>query len=232
MNIKVSAGIALLSAAAAAQAGSVDSSAMTTFQSGTPAVAAQVNGNFTAVTTAVDGNAADITALQSAVATLQMQMASVPAAVTSVSDLVGRTYCMIQSHSAGRYTGTNYASVNSATESYTLTITSETQLSLTGVSSDEWELGLGLADYDNGSGMVAGLQGALDTFTDEIGTGVITGTINSLSNGTLSVSVDGGAVEFYVSKYGDVIIGREFTDDSSQDPAAMWNTSTVMVECQ
>ena len=33
-----------------------------TFSAGTPAVAADVNGNFTAVETAVDGNAVDIAA--------------------------------------------------------------------------------------------------------------------------------------------------------------------------
>lgn len=46
-----------------------------TFQAGTPAVADEVNANFSAVETAVNGNAADIGNLQTAVASLQAVVA-------------------------------------------------------------------------------------------------------------------------------------------------------------
>ena len=55
-----------------------------TFSSGTPAVAAQVNANFTAVKGAVDDNDARIAALESALATLQSTATS---QATTISDL-------------------------------------------------------------------------------------------------------------------------------------------------
>ncbi|MDK2777978.1 MAG: hypothetical protein KYX62_09975 [Pseudomonadota bacterium] len=226
MTIKVSAGIALLSAAVATQAGTVDSSAMTTFQSGTAAVASEVNGNFTAVTTAVDANATDISTLQSAIEDLQAQIDALPQEVTDASDLVGRTYCMVQNHTAGRYEGDdNYASVNAASETSTLSITSSTQFSVTGNSADEMELGLSVQYYTYDGYDIAGLTGSLQSYSEPES---FTGTINSFSNGTLSVTVGTDSLSFYVSKYGDVMIGRSFSDEGTE----MWNTTFVMVECQ
>ena len=228
MNTKLMAGLALMITALNTQAGTVNSSAITTFQSGTPAVAAQVNGNFTAVTTAVDDNAADITALQSAVDDLQAQIDALPQAVTDASDLVGRTYCMIQNHTAGRYdpgNRDNYASVNAASETSTLTITSSSQFSVSGDAGDELELGLSLQNYTYEGSLIPGLRGELTHFT---GADSFTGTINGFSNGTLSVTVGTDDLSFYVSKYGDVMIGRDFSDDGAE----MWNTTMVMVECR
>lgn len=70
MNKKVLAiTVANLSAAmgaGSALAGSVNTANITTFQPGSPAVAAEVNGNFTELATQVDDNDARITALESA----------------------------------------------------------------------------------------------------------------------------------------------------------------------
>jgi hypothetical protein len=52
-----------------------------TFQSGTPAVAAEVNANFTAVETAVDDNDGRIAALEAALATLQATVTSQAATI-------------------------------------------------------------------------------------------------------------------------------------------------------
>jgi|TARA_R110000868_G_scaffold6929_1_gene38345 hypothetical protein len=212
-----------------AKAGTVDTSGVTTFSAGSAAKASEVNGNFSTVITAVNDNASSLAALQSSIEALQTQLESMPTKVTDVSDLVGRTYCMIQDHSAGRYDGNNFASVNFASETSTVTVTSETQLSITGVSSDEAELGLQLSQYSYNGSDVDGLQGTLEAYQEPES---YNGTINSLSNGELSVTVGSDTIQFYVSKYGDVMIGRSFTDDSSAAPAEMWNTTAVLVECQ
>ena len=58
------------------------------FTAGTPAVAAEVNGNFTAVQTAVDDNDTRIAALEAALATLQADLVSANADITSLQSTV------------------------------------------------------------------------------------------------------------------------------------------------
>lgn len=59
-----------------------------TFQSGTPAVAAEVNANFTAVETAVDDNDSRIAALEAALATLQATVTSQETAISTLQATV------------------------------------------------------------------------------------------------------------------------------------------------
>ena len=70
----IAAGIALAVAAMDAHSGTV--TVPNTFSPGTPARAADVNANFNAVATAVNGSAADIANLQNAVQALQKAQAS------------------------------------------------------------------------------------------------------------------------------------------------------------
>ncbi|MBV1911847.1 MAG: hypothetical protein KUG78_21315 [Kangiellaceae bacterium] len=64
------------------EAGEVD--IPNTFSAGTPAVAADVNSNFTAVEVAVDGNAVDIGAILATVTSLQASVASLEADVANL----------------------------------------------------------------------------------------------------------------------------------------------------
>jgi hypothetical protein len=69
--------LALTLTLAAQVAVASDVTGLTTFTAGTPARAADVNGNFSAVKTAVDNNQAQITALEARIAALETRLASV-----------------------------------------------------------------------------------------------------------------------------------------------------------
>ena len=60
-----------------------------TFTAGTPAVASEVNGNFTAVKTAVDDNDGRIAALEAALATLQTTVATQAATIADLEEGLG-----------------------------------------------------------------------------------------------------------------------------------------------
>ena len=85
----------LLIGSTAALAGSV--TIPNTFTAHTPAVASQVNANFGAVATAVNGNAADIAALQAAIASMQGQLAAQQVAIDSLNTTVASQQTAIDS---------------------------------------------------------------------------------------------------------------------------------------
>ena len=76
-----------------------------TFSAGSPAVAAEVNGNFSAAKTAVDDNDSRISLLETALATLQMTVSSQAATMTSLqNDLTAanNTVITLQTALAGK----------------------------------------------------------------------------------------------------------------------------------
>jgi hypothetical protein len=77
---------ALASLPAAARAGAVGP--LTTFTAGTPARAAEVNGNFGAVRTAVDDNAAKIAALTATIQAMQAQLQAHEDAFINIGDFI------------------------------------------------------------------------------------------------------------------------------------------------
>ncbi len=229
MKTRIISAIALstlaLGAIPSVQAGTVGS--LTTFESGAAAKASEVNGNFSAITTAVNDNASLISELQASIEALQDAM---PQKVTAMSDLVGREYCMINSFAGGAFTGDNFARVNMGTESNTLTVTSETQVTITGIGNNELELGLMVEYYDYTDGndetfSIPGLQGSLDTYSE---VDSASGTVNGLSGGVMSVTFGTTTIPFYVSKYGDVLIARDFDSSDSEEK---WSSTMTAVEC-
>jgi len=78
-------------AAPAVQAGSL--TIPHTFTANTPAKADEVNANFAAVETSVDGNAGDIAALQAAVATLQSTVSAQQTTISGLQSWVGDQAC-------------------------------------------------------------------------------------------------------------------------------------------
>ncbi|MGH6682615.1 MAG: hypothetical protein ACRECA_01600, partial [Pseudolabrys sp.] len=87
-----------------------------TFSANTPAVAAQVNADFSAVATAVNGNAADIATLQSALQALQTQVASLSNTVssqqTTISALTSHLAAVQSNSVLGLNGNLSFASVN------------------------------------------------------------------------------------------------------------------------
>ncbi len=76
----------LMAAMAPTPASGSDITIPNTFQSGTPAVAAEVNANFTAVESAVDDNDSRIAALESAVSALQATVASQASTIATLQN--------------------------------------------------------------------------------------------------------------------------------------------------
>ncbi|MFZ5724542.1 MAG: hypothetical protein ACOY33_12895 [Pseudomonadota bacterium] len=79
---------------------------LTTFTAGTPAKAAEVNGNFTAVKTAVDDNDARIAALEALVAALDSRIDALEAKLASVSTTT------VNGNPTVRFSGVNVQVVN------------------------------------------------------------------------------------------------------------------------
>jgi hypothetical protein len=79
---------------------------LTTFTANTPARASEVNGNFTAVKTAVDDNQAQITALNARIAALEAQLANVAALTAHLS------LQTVNGHPTVRVTAANLQVVN------------------------------------------------------------------------------------------------------------------------
>lgn len=185
-----------------------------------------VNGNGDGI----DTNAAAIAALQATVASLQSQIDDLetgsgtgtgPAEVTEAADLVGREYCVISSFSgADSDPGNGFARINQGTEVLNFNITSATQMSVVTVVNNEYELGMNLA-YDavnDTNYLTSQLDTSLTDTTD------MTVDITGLSNGVMSTSI---GINFYVSKYGDVMIAREY------DPSeGIWSSVIIAVECR
>lgn len=81
---KIIIGVAIVILSRTSFAGEI--TGLTTFTAGTTAKASEVNGNFSAVKSAVDDNASDISALQATVASLQSQLASAMTLVDELSE--------------------------------------------------------------------------------------------------------------------------------------------------
>jgi hypothetical protein len=98
--------LALTLTLAAQVAVASDVTGLTSFTAGTPARAADVNANFTAVKTAVDDNQAQITALETANAALEARIAALETRLTSM------TVTTSNGQPTVRFTGVNLQVVN------------------------------------------------------------------------------------------------------------------------
>jgi len=99
--------VALLAAAQPSPAGEV--TGLTSFTAGTPAVASQVNGNFTAVKTAVDNNHARITTLETSAASPNItgNITLVPSTATAGNIMKGTTPFLHDYGTSNTFLGAN-----------------------------------------------------------------------------------------------------------------------------
>jgi len=103
----------------------VDSSSVTTFQDGTPAVAGEVNGNFQALIDAINDNAARLAALE--------------AASSGSNSVSGHTFELRQIGVMNRARpdeGNSFATTANLAQSYTVAFNSDGSLTLTGVENE------------------------------------------------------------------------------------------------
>jgi hypothetical protein len=189
------------------------------FTSGSAALAAEVNANFDAVKSAVDDNDSRIAALVAQLDTLQTQVDAMDATVT-LDSLVGATYCGISHWSIlGSVSSNTYSRITTGEGTQTVTFTSTSQASISGSNDEEVELGWSW----NGSDVTS-----LLTDTQTSGGGIVA-TINSLTNGVLSMDVGGVNLTLYVSRHGDVMIQ---TDGSVSDGSEGETSGSIWVRCQ
>lgn len=211
-----------------------------TFTSGTPAVAGDVNDNFTAVKTAVDDNDARVTELETALAALQAKMEAMDAGVT-LDDLVGSTYCGISHWSILGTGDNNFARIGHGEGEMTATFVSATELQLTSLTDQEVELGWWV-----GTGSVMGtdpttgdpvsydtpiIDAKLETFSNP--SEAMTATISGFSNGILSIDIGGETLSLYVSKHGDTMIHTDgAADDAGTGYVQKEMSGSIWVRCQ
>jgi hypothetical protein len=90
-----------------------DVTGLASFTAGTPARAADVNGNFTAVKTAVDDNQAQITALETAITTLETANTALTASIAALeAKLASMSVTTSNGQPTVRFTGVNLQVVN------------------------------------------------------------------------------------------------------------------------
>ncbi len=185
--------------AAAASTAFAQTEVPNTFESGEAASASEVNANFSALVSAID-------ALADRVADLESDVDSLDPTEVTLSDLVGTNYCISSFGNIGAGGG-SWARIGSYVSSHKLAITSTTTATLTTVQDDEFELGWGVG-YDTDYT----LDSELEEYSHDDGGSV---TINSLTNGVLSLSVG----DFNLSPNGNMILGTEFDFGSGEGEA-------------
>ena len=148
---------------AGAIADTVNESNVTTFQAGTPAVAAQVNTTIQALITAINDNATRIAALEEAAPS---------------NSVVGKTYSLKQIGVLFRGNNTDYATVGNTSQTYTLTLNANMSFTLVG-SENEGEVGIT-------GNTIAFCNG--DCPVDETGTYSQTGSVVTLTFGDASTA--------------------------------------------
>ncbi len=193
-----------------AAADTVNPADVTTFQSGTPALADDVNGTVQALIAAIDGNAATIAALEDRVLALETPV--------TLDDLIGKTYChveMISTLQNSIIAEGDEGRVSTGIIESTLMVTSPSQLTMTSTSDTMVELlirdkqhNFGIPPTDDFRQTSEALLGVF-TFPAESDTFVITG----FSSGTISTDV----ADFHVSPDGNMITyaGTESDVDGS-----------------
>ncbi len=170
-----------------------------TFVASTPALASEVNGNFSAAKTAIDDNNSRIEALESALAALEAQNSGF-----NGGDLTSSVYCFINYGS--ELTGGADPGVYTSHSNVVLTFTSSTQVSITSTS-----------DVD----------AFLNTATGVIGTGTSSGGPAEVVNYTVSGSTltligvrdDGGDNSYHLTPDGNVLIGDNASETGNNHEA-------------
>lgn len=156
-----------------ANAGTVNQSAVTTFQNGTPADAVKVNDNFTALINAINDNASRLAALEEG--------------NSITSSVSGRTYSLKQMGVMyrGLAGNTGFATVGNTSQSYTVTFNANGSFTFTGVE-NEGELNINSKEVN---------QFANNSAVNESGTYTQTGSTVTLSIGvSATVSLDGSVM--------------------------------------
>lgn len=240
-------GLSLAMLAGVSKAGTVSDGDINTFAAGNSISSAEMNTNFNAVKGAVNGNADDISTLNSTINELQTTISSLQSSIsdleTSLSDvkgrldlndayitlneMVGKTYCLVSQNTTLTWDSVdNWARVNVGNDARTLTVTSESEVTLASGEYKEGELGFGVGYESPDYALNAELQTWSDTEASQ------TIGISSFADGVLTLSV---GIELFVSKRGDMLVGREFSEtvDEDNNSAPQRDVSTIMmVQCR
>lgn len=173
-----------------ASADTVDQSAVTTFEDGTPAVAAEVNGNFQALIDAINDNAAAIAALESS--------------SSSSNSVSGASFQLNQIGILNRGQTDMFATTANLSQQYTVVFNSDGNFTFDGTSNE------GELNATTGS-LIIQCDGCSES---ETGTWTQTGSSVSLSIGiSFTVSADGNVI--ILSEFSTGTDGGADTSESS-----------------
>lgn len=201
-----------------------------TFSAGQPALASEMNANFTAVETAVDDNAARVTTLEQQVTTLQQQ---VTALLNPSQSVTGVTYNLI-SFFGQQYENRNafydndfaYSRINLGTSVGSITFSNTPDIDHPGNyefdvtdTSKEGELGLRVhfvsKEVDPGPPAVYSDFPYLKSTLDEISASDSATGYYSQSGSNLTAIIDGVSIQGYVSRDASMVILRIAAFDNS-----------------
>lgn len=228
MNKHISRFLALSTFSAAALAASVPNS----FTAGTPAVAAQVNANFTALVNAASALETQAAALETKLAALETKVAALENANTAITaDDVAGSYQMLtlESATAGNATNRLFASESSSSDvALTFTKTSETGGTFSYTASVKSTGFYGQTNECNfGGSCTAG--GFVETGNhDESDSGSGTWALGS-GNTVVVTTPDGAPLTVYFSKRGQVGFAVEVEADSDANVSGRRYSLNMMI---
>lgn len=210
-------------------AAEVDTANITTFTSGTAAKASEVNSTISALTTAIDDNAATIATLQSIIEDYETEITSLQASVEALqtatsNDVTGNKYRVIDVGSGTLVENSWGASIHSGVTAIA-NFAEDGNLYITDYAFNEVEIELESDCAQDPDTYEWDCEDrAVNTSSDSAS---LTGTWSQVGN-TITANIDGDTVTWVVSDNSGTLVSIDIYDFDATDSPAYYQTSVLI----